>query len=138
MGKFACCDFKAGYSRRYEILADSKNVGKPPSGGQPRIKSGRRVAGGITRLPVGRFITWLGLKPSKFYSWKDRFGKINEHNAWIPGDHWLDDTETQAILDSEAQHPLEGYRRLAFRMLDADVAAASPIDNPFAMYFNTK
>ncbi len=79
-----------------------------------------------TRLPVGRFITWLGLKPSKFYSWKDRFGKINEHNAWIPRDHWLDDTETQAILDFEAQHPLEGYRRLAFMMLDADVAAASP------------
>ena len=31
-----------------------------------------------------------------------------------------------AILDFHAGHPLEGYRRLAFMMLDADVVAVSP------------
>jgi transposase InsO family protein len=51
---------------------------------------------------------------------------VNEHNAWVPRDHWLDDLEKVAILDFDTQHPLEGYRRLAFMMLDADVVAVSP------------
>ena len=79
-----------------------------------------------TRLPVTRFITWLGLGAGKFYAWKNRFGKVNEHNAWIPRDHWLDAMEKQAILDFEERYPLEGYRRLAFMMLDAGVVAVSP------------
>jgi putative transposase len=63
---------------------------------------------------------------SKWHSWKNRYGKANEHNAWIPRDHWLEDTEKQAILNFHDQHPLEGYRRLTFMMLDADVVACSP------------
>ena len=34
--------------------------------------------------------------------------------------------EKKAILDFHAKHPLEGYRRFAFMMLDADVVAVSP------------
>jgi transposase InsO family protein len=81
---------------------------------------------GRTELSVGRFIGWLGVASSKFYHWKDRYGKANEHNAWIPRDHWLQESEKQAILDFELKHPLEGYRRLTFMMLDADIAAVSP------------
>jgi transposase InsO family protein len=44
----------------------------------------------------------------------------------VPRDHWLADWEKQAILGFEEQYPLEGYRRLAFMMLDRDVVAASP------------
>ncbi len=77
-------------------------------------------------LPAGRFVGWLGISSSKFYDWKQRYGKVNEHNSWIPRDHWLEDSEKQAILDFESRFPLEGYRRLAFMMLDADVVAASP------------
>lgn len=51
---------------------------------------------------------------------------MNEHNAWIPRDHWLEPEEKQAILDGHAQYPLEGYRRLAFMLLDRDRVAASP------------
>jgi len=79
-----------------------------------------------TELAAGRFIAWLGIGHSKFYDWNSRFGKVNEHNAWIPRDHWLGDWEKQAILDFEARYPLEGYRRLAFMMLDQDVVAVSP------------
>ena len=79
-----------------------------------------------TDLPVARFITWLGVRANKFYSWKKRFGKVNEHNAWIPRDHWLEASEPEAILTFERTYPLEGYRRLAFMMLDADVVAVSP------------
>ena len=77
-------------------------------------------------MPDNRFVGWLGVSSSKFYQWKNRYGKVNEHNAWIPRDHWLDDWEKKAILDFEQSYPLEGYRRLAFMMLDADVVAVSP------------
>ncbi len=56
---------------------------------------------------------------SKFYNWRKRYGKQNEHNASIPRDHWLTAEEKRAILDYERQYPLKGYRRLAFMMLDA-------------------
>ena len=69
---------------------------------------------------------WLGLATSKWHAWKHRYGKANEHNAWIPRDHWLEDEEKQAIRDFHALFPLEGYRRLTFMMLDADVVACSP------------
>lgn len=71
-------------------------------------------------------VLWLGISLSKFYDWRKRYGKVNEHNAQVPRDHWLTDEEKQAILDYERAYPLEGYRRLAFMMLDDDVAAASP------------
>lgn len=72
------------------------------------------------------FLLWIGIATSKWYSWKSRYGKVNEHNAWIPRDHWLDADEKQAIIDFHDKYPLEGYRRLTFMMLDADVVACSP------------
>lgn len=79
-----------------------------------------------TEIPVKRLIGWLGVSSSKYHDWRQRYGRTNEHNAWIPRDHWLSESEKQAILDFHRQYPLEGYRRLAFMMLDRDVVAASP------------
>jgi hypothetical protein len=79
-----------------------------------------------TDLPVCRFLPWIGITSSKFHDWKKRFGKVNEHNARIPRDHWLTDDEKDRIRAFARAHPLEGYRRLTFMMLDADVAACSP------------
>lgn len=73
-----------------------------------------------------RFIGWIGIAKSKFHDWKGRYGQVNEHNAWVPRDHWLEPEEKQAILNFHAQYPLEGYRRLTFMMLDRDIAACSP------------
>lgn len=50
----------------------------------------------------------------------------NEHNALVPRDWWLEPWEKAAILGFHSAHPLEGYRRLAFMMLDADIVAVSP------------
>jgi transposase InsO family protein len=77
-------------------------------------------------LPVRCFIVWLAIASSKFYNWRERYGKVNEHNAAVPRDHWLETWETQAIVDYHHKHPLEGYRRLTFMMLDEDVVAVSP------------
>jgi transposase InsO family protein len=77
-------------------------------------------------LPAKRLLGWLTLATSKFHQWKDRYGKANEHNAQVPRDWWLEAWEKQAILDYHGRHPLDGYRRLAFMMLDDDVVAVSP------------
>jgi len=79
-----------------------------------------------TEIAVGCFISWLGVRRSKFYDWRARYGKVNEHNGWIPRDFWLEGWEKEAIIRFFDEHPLEGYRRLAFMMLDANVVAASP------------
>jgi transposase InsO family protein len=79
-----------------------------------------------TEIGTGRFVGWLGVTGSKFYSWRERYGRVNEHNGWIPRDFWLEQWEKQAILDFHRNHPLEGYRRLTFMMLDRDVVAVSP------------
>jgi putative transposase len=71
-------------------------------------------------------VAWLGITESKFYAWRMRYGKASEHNARVPRDWWLEPGEKQAILDFHATYPLEGYRRLAFMMLDRDVVAVSP------------
>lgn len=79
-----------------------------------------------TEIPAARFIQWIGLQRGKFYAWKGRYGKVNEHNGRIPRDHWLTSAEKQAILDFHELHPLDGYRRLTFMMIDQDIVAASP------------
>ena len=79
-----------------------------------------------TELPAKRLLSWLGLPTSKYHDWRQRYGKANEHNSWIPRDSWLEDWEKQAILHFYKEHPDEGYRRLTYMMLDADVVAASP------------
>lgn len=77
-------------------------------------------------LPAKRLLGWLGLREGKFYDWKNRYGKANEHNGQTPRDWWLEDWEKQAILDYHRQHLDDGYRRLTYMMLDEDVVAVSP------------
>ena len=79
-----------------------------------------------TEIGAGRFIEWLEVAASKFYSWRERYGRVNEHNGWVPRDFWLEDWEKQAIIEFHLKNPLEGYRRLTFMMLDADIVAVSP------------
>jgi len=75
-----------------------------------------------------QFSRWLGISspPCGGFDWQERYGQVNEHNAWIPRDLWLEGWEKKAILDFYREHPLEGYRRLTFMMLDAGVVAVSP------------
>lgn len=71
-------------------------------------------------------VQWIGISRSKYYHWRDRYGRVNEHNRWIPRDFWLTSQEQQAIIDYYLEHPLEGYRRLTYMMMDDDMVAASP------------
>lgn len=69
---------------------------------------------------------WIGLPESTFYSWRKRYGRANEHNGQIPREFWLEEWERDAIITFYKQHPLDGYRRIAFMMIDADIVAVSP------------
>jgi putative transposase len=44
----------------------------------------------------------------------------------VPRDHWLTEDEKLRICTFARQYPQEGYRRMTFMMLDADVVACSP------------
>lgn len=79
-----------------------------------------------TGISYRRIVQWIGIPRSKFYQWRERYGKVNEHNAWIPRDFWLRDWEKQAILDFWSTHSREGYRRMTYMMLDANTVAVSP------------
>lgn len=79
-----------------------------------------------TELPLTSLIAWTGVQKGKFYDWRKRYGKVNEHNGQIPRDHWITDDERKSILAYHERFPMEGYRRLTFMMLDDDVVAVSP------------
>ena len=78
-----------------------------------------------TDIGQQRLVGWLGIARSKFYAWKQRYGKANEHNGLIPRDFWLLDWEREAIVDYFIDHPTDGYRRLTYMMMDEDRVAVS-------------
>ena len=79
-----------------------------------------------TELSTRWVLARLDVPPAQFYRWTARYGCVNRHNGQVPRDHWLTLAERQAILDYHDTHAPEGYRRMTFMMLDADVVAVSP------------
>lgn len=79
-----------------------------------------------TELKSGQLIQWLGISASKYYDWCQRQGQANQHNGQVPKDNWLEPWEQEAIKAYYQEHAEEGYRRLAYMMLDEDVVAVSP------------
>ena len=70
--------------------------------------------------------SYLGIGKSRYYDWLKRRGLSNCHNGCYPREHWLLPQEKSAILDYCRDRIGEGYRRLTYQMLDADIAAVSP------------
>lgn len=79
-----------------------------------------------TELSQNLLLIWLGISRSKYYEWKKRYGKVNEHNCLVPRDIWLEEWEKEAIAEYFIDHPTEGYRRLTYMMIDENIVAASP------------
>lgn len=79
-----------------------------------------------TGLSAGFFTERLGISRSKFFQWRQRHGRENRHNGSMPRDFWLEDWERRAIADFCAEHPLDGYRRCCYMMMDAGLVAVSP------------
>jgi transposase InsO family protein len=79
-----------------------------------------------TGLRPLQLVDWLRLPRSKYYHWREHYGQDTARTQPLPRDHWLADWECDAIVAFAQANPLEGYRRLTFMMLDADVVAVSP------------
>jgi hypothetical protein len=79
-----------------------------------------------TEHDLAQFTHWLGIGRSKYYSWVKRQGQENQPNGVQPKQSWLTESEKAAIITYYANHRQTGYRRLAYMMLDANVAAVSP------------
>ncbi len=79
-----------------------------------------------TPLTQAQILVRLGLSSGKYHAWVQRYELENAHNARLPKEFWLQNDEKEAILSYHAQHPDEGYRRMAYMMLDESVAAVSP------------
>ena len=58
-----------------------------------------------TGLAIERFLGWLGLPAGKFYDWRKRYGKRNQHNGQVPRDFWLEEWEKQAIVGFRLKNP---------------------------------
>ena len=78
---------------------------------------------GIDRAQLLR---WINVRRGRYYEWRKRLGKPNRHNGHIPRIHWILPQERTAIIDYCREKLEDGYRRLTYMMLDADVAAVSP------------
>ncbi len=75
----------------------------------------------------------IGISKAKYYKWKERLGRDNQHNCNLPKSNWLLPWEREAIINYAKTHYAEndyylrdGYRRLTYRMLDEDIVAVSP------------
>lgn len=79
-----------------------------------------------TELPVVWLLKQAAIGRGRFYDWKQRYGKLNEHNGKVPRDNWLLPAEIDLIVKWFQEHPFDGYRRCCYRMMDDDVVAASP------------
>jgi hypothetical protein len=79
----------------------------------------RSARAGISPLCL---VGWMAFARWKYYQWKDRHGKVNEHKAFIPRGHW---PEQGKGSDSRlpASIPSGGLPSAHFTMLDRDIVA---------------
>lgn len=79
-----------------------------------------------SRYNKKQILNFLALPKSRYYDWITRQGQPNRHNGLMPKAHWILPLERAVILDYCKDKMDEGYRRLTYMMLDADIAAVSP------------
>ena len=59
-----------------------------------------------SEVPAKQILRWMRVPEGTYYKWRERYGQVNEHNGWIPRDHWLEEWEKQAIIKFHFDHPL--------------------------------
>ena len=75
--------------------------------------------------PVQRFLKQLSISSNRFYDWKKRYEQESNNRKVVPKSHWLLPWEVEAIIAYAKENPKEGYRRLAYMMLDDNIVATS-------------
>src|SRR5207302_577376 len=78
----------------------------------------------LDKVPVSDLCDEMGLQPTVFYRWQKEFFE-NGAAAFQPKGRSNHPAEQERI--TYLKNPLEGYRRLTFMMLDANIVALSPL-----------
>jgi putative transposase len=75
-----------------------------------------------------RILGVLGLKRSVYYSWRERLeqGQLADKHPLKTSQEKVLPEEERAVIDFALKHTKEGYRRLCWMMVDADVAYLKP------------
>jgi len=60
-----------------------------------------------TEIGTGRFIAWLDIAASKFYDWRERYGKVNEHNGWL---HHVQGTSSPGASERSTPRGIGSWR----------------------------
>jgi transposase InsO family protein len=81
---------------------------------------------GRTGKGIKDMVRYIGISRQKFYDWERRLGIGNMHNGKIPKSHWLMEEEKKKIKEYARENYGEGYRRLAYMMIDGDIVYVSP------------
>lgn len=75
---------------------------------------------------VAHSLLLLGLPRATYFRWATEGGKQPRPTAKTPKSNWLLPEERAAIIAYKREHPEIGYRRLAYMMVDEQVAAVPP------------
>ena len=98
----------------------------------PAAKADLLALVGRTRARTGwtvrRVLARLGLARSTYRAWLERLGNdaLADRPTAAPALDAILPEETTAVLAYALAHPQDGYRRLTWQMIDADVAYLSP------------
>lgn len=86
-----------------------------------------------SHIKITEIIAMTGIKRGKYYDWRKRRGVDNMHNGKMPKAHWVTPEESQAVIDyaksqimPNSYYLKDGYRRIAYSGLDANMFAVSP------------
>lgn len=77
-------------------------------------------------FPMNEALRLVELSRATYFRWAQDGGRKPTPEIHPPKSHYLLAEEKQAIIAFKREHPEEGYRRLAFMMLDEKIAAVSP------------
>jgi transposase InsO family protein len=81
-----------------------------------------------SKWTIAQIIKRLGLTKGLFYSWRRRgqTGQLADQKAEYERWNTILPEERTAVVDYALEHPQDGYKRLAWMMVDEDVAYLSP------------
>lgn len=83
---------------------------------------------GVGGGSVGWAVRQLGLSRATYYRWQDRAeqGRLEDRVGRLLGEQGVLPEEEAAVIAYAKEHPRDGYRRLAWQMVDEDVAYLTP------------
>lgn len=81
-----------------------------------------------TGWTLGRILAHLGLTKARYREWTERAARdaLRDRPTRTPAMDGILEEERRAVCDYALAHPKDGYRRLAWQMVDEDVAYLSP------------